>query len=310
MPGLTLDAVRGHVADVLGEPVDEIGDHDNLLERGVDSIRRVDVVRLPGRPHGLRRDPAGQRREARRGRAGGVPGGRCAARRVRPRVGRALHRRERGAAHRRGPARRRRVRQHRAAVDGVGADRHYSEFFKNIAVFGYFTGSKRLPGPDRGNILCAAFDEGWCWYIPLSDELTSVGAVVHRTQAALIQADREKALMELVSRCDIVPVHLGRAGPAGGGVAAGRPDDRGADEHPRHHRDRDPLHGPAAGPHLLDGVHRDGADGAAHHAHGRASPAARPAGPGRSRYRPITSCRASPPVGLHCSRHRPSAGRR
>lgn len=94
---------------------------------------------------------------------------------------------------------------------GVGADRHYSEFFKNIAVFGYFTGGKRLPGPDRGNILCAAFDEGWCWYIPLSEELTSVGAVVHRTQASLIQADREKALMELIGRCDIVADYLSAA---------------------------------------------------------------------------------------------------
>lgn len=44
MPALTPDAVRGHVADVLGEPVDEIGDHDNLLERGVDSIRLMSLV--------------------------------------------------------------------------------------------------------------------------------------------------------------------------------------------------------------------------------------------------------------------------
>jgi len=94
---------------------------------------------------------------------------------------------------------------------GIGGERHYSDFFKNIAVFGYFTGGKRLPGPDRGNILCAAFDEGWCWYIPLSEELTSVGAVVHRSQAGLIQADREKALMDLVGRCDIVADYLSNA---------------------------------------------------------------------------------------------------
>ncbi|RKT55464.1 halogenation protein CepH [Saccharothrix australiensis] len=86
----------------------------------------------------------------------------------------------------------------------VGAPRHYSDFFKNIAVFGYFHGGGRLPGPDRGNILCAAFDEGWCWYIPLSDELTSVGAVVHRTRAAEVSADRGRALRDLVGRCDIV----------------------------------------------------------------------------------------------------------
>ena len=93
----------------------------------------------------------------------------------------------------------------------VTDDRHYSDFFKNIAVFGYFLGGKRLPGPDRGNILCAAFDEGWCWYIPLSEELTSVGAVVHRSNAALIQADREKALLDLTGRCDIVADYLSQA---------------------------------------------------------------------------------------------------
>jgi FAD-dependent halogenase len=93
----------------------------------------------------------------------------------------------------------------------VGGERHYSDFFKNIAVFGYFTGGKRLPGPDKGNILCAAFDEGWIWYIPLSDELTSVGAVMHRTRAGHINADREGALREAISRCGIVADYLADA---------------------------------------------------------------------------------------------------
>ncbi|MFC7745505.1 tryptophan 7-halogenase [Nocardiopsis composta] len=98
-------------------------------------------------------------------------------------------------------------RLHRA----VGGIRHYSDFFKNLAVFGYFEGGKRLPGPDRGNILCAAFDEGWIWYIPLSDTLTSVGAVLNRDQAGRIQADREKTLLESIERCDIVRDYLSEA---------------------------------------------------------------------------------------------------
>jgi halogenation protein CepH len=91
-------------------------------------------------------------------------------------------------------------RLHRA----VGGTRHYSEFFRNLAVFGYFEGGGRLPGADRGNILCAAFDEGWLWYIPLSDTLTSVGAVLNRDQAGRIQADRERVLRESIERCAIV----------------------------------------------------------------------------------------------------------
>ncbi|TXG89734.1 FAD-dependent oxidoreductase [Rhodococcus rhodnii] len=86
----------------------------------------------------------------------------------------------------------------------AGAQRVYSEFFQNVALFGYFTGGERFPAPDSGNILCAAFDEGWIWYIPLSDELTSVGAVIAKEHAAKVQGDREAALMRFVDRCDIV----------------------------------------------------------------------------------------------------------
>ena len=65
----------------------------------------------------------------------------------------------------------------------VGGTRKYSEFFRSLALFGYFEGGKRMPEPNRGNILCVAFDSGWFWYIPLSDTLTSVGAVVRREMA-------------------------------------------------------------------------------------------------------------------------------
>ncbi|MEK2492607.1 tryptophan 7-halogenase [Kitasatospora purpeofusca] len=96
----------------------------------------------------------------------------------------------------------------------AGGERVYSEFFKNLALFGYFEGGKRLPGADRGNILCAAFDEGWIWYIPLSDTLTSVGAVVSRTRASEIQGtpqEQEKALLGFIDRCDIVRDYLSEA---------------------------------------------------------------------------------------------------
>ncbi|RJQ75872.1 tryptophan 7-halogenase [Amycolatopsis panacis] len=86
---------------------------------------------------------------------------------------------------------------HRAA----GGERAYSDFFRNIALFGYFEGAKRLPEPRKGNIFCAAFDEGWFWYIPLSDRLTSVGAVVSREFAESVQGDSAEALSRLIVRC-------------------------------------------------------------------------------------------------------------
>ena len=94
---------------------------------------------------------------------------------------------------------------------GVGGDRQYSEFFQNIALFGYFEGGKRLPPPNSGNILCEAFADGWFWYIPLSPELTSVGAVVKREMATRVQGDPEQALMALIADCPMIADHLSAA---------------------------------------------------------------------------------------------------
>ncbi|MCX2968258.1 MULTISPECIES: tryptophan 7-halogenase [Streptomyces] len=96
---------------------------------------------------------------------------------------------------------------HRAA----GGRRVYSDFFRNLAVFGYFTGGHRLPPPDDGNILCAAFDDGWFWYIPLGPDLTSVGAVVHRDAAHAVQGAPADALAGFVERCPLIRDHLAGA---------------------------------------------------------------------------------------------------
>jgi halogenation protein CepH len=93
----------------------------------------------------------------------------------------------------------------------VGGERRYSEFFRNLALFGYFEGGKRLPAPNSGNILSAAFDDGWFWYIPLSPTLTSVGAVVHRDAADKVQGDREKALNRLIEACPLIKEYLADA---------------------------------------------------------------------------------------------------
>lgn len=90
----------------------------------------------------------------------------------------------------------------------VDTPRKYSEFFRSLALFGYFAGGKRLPAPNSGNILSAAFDSGWFWYIPLSETLTSVGAVVRSEMASKIQGDPEKALLALIAECPIISEYL------------------------------------------------------------------------------------------------------
>jgi halogenation protein CepH len=93
----------------------------------------------------------------------------------------------------------------------VGGKRQYSEFFRNIALFGYFTGGKRMPAPTEGNILAVAFNAGWFWYIPLSDELTSVGVVLHPDALKEIQGDRASALLELIAQCPMIADYLADA---------------------------------------------------------------------------------------------------
>ena len=45
------------------------------------------------------------------------------------------------------------------------------------ALFGHYTGARRLPGVKEGNISIMWFAHGWFWFIPLADGSTSVGAV-------------------------------------------------------------------------------------------------------------------------------------
>src|SRR5215469_5334606 len=90
----------------------------------------------------------------------------------------------------------------------AGATRQYSEFFRSLALFGYFEGGKRQAEPNSGNILCVAFDSGWFWYIPLTSTLTSVGAVVRRELASKVQGDPEEALTSLIAECPMVSDYL------------------------------------------------------------------------------------------------------
>lgn len=93
----------------------------------------------------------------------------------------------------------------------IGGQRRYSEHFQNIALFGYFEGGRRLPEPNSGNITCVAFPSGWFWYIPLSDTLTSVGAVVRKDSADRLRGDRAEALAAMIAECPIVAEYLSDA---------------------------------------------------------------------------------------------------
>ena len=75
----------------------------------------------------------------------------------------------------------------RFVVDASGRDTFLASRFKSkqknprhnsAAVFGHFSGARRLTGVHEGSISIFWFGHGWFWFIPLSDGATSVGAVV------------------------------------------------------------------------------------------------------------------------------------
>ena len=87
--------------------------------------------------------------------------------------------------------------------------REFNPFFKNLAIFGYYAGAQPLDGAVAGNILSAAFSDGWFWFIPLHDGTTSVGAVVDARRYAGEAAHGAQPLYErLVAACAPVAERL------------------------------------------------------------------------------------------------------
>ncbi|MFF4032759.1 NAD(P)/FAD-dependent oxidoreductase [Streptomyces sviceus] len=56
----------------------------------------------------------------------------------------------------------------------------WDPYLKNMAMWTYWRGAERPAGLDAGNTFLPTFDEGWWWFIPLRDDITSVGVVVDR----------------------------------------------------------------------------------------------------------------------------------
>ena len=68
--------------------------------------------------------------------------------------------------------------------------RRYDEDFRNMAVYAWFEGGRRLDPPDETNILVESYVDGWMWVIPLPNGITSAGAVVdHHSTGARVRGD-------------------------------------------------------------------------------------------------------------------------
>jgi flavin-dependent dehydrogenase len=58
--------------------------------------------------------------------------------------------------------------------------RTWDAMLKNMAIWSYWQGARRGPGIDQGNTFLPTFAEGWWWFIPQRNEITSIGAVIDR----------------------------------------------------------------------------------------------------------------------------------
>jgi flavin-dependent dehydrogenase len=69
------------------------------------------------------------------------------------------------------------------------------------ALFGHFSGARRLPGRTVGNISLFWFEHGWFWFIPLADGATSIGAVCSPQYMKSRRTDPRQFLLDTIALC-------------------------------------------------------------------------------------------------------------
>ena len=87
---------------------------------------------------------------------------------------------------------------------------------RKASVWGYFRGGKRLPGIDAGETTMFLIPGGgWFWYIPLPDDIVSVGLVADPEYVFSGSDDMETAFTREVARCAPLAERLSAAGRVG-----------------------------------------------------------------------------------------------
>jgi flavin-dependent dehydrogenase len=74
-----------------------------------------------------------------------------------------------------------------------------------VAMFSHFRGAARMSGKEEGNIRVYIREDGWFWYIPLANNVTSVGAVVHARTARAWTGTNEELFEAMLRRSKHMP---------------------------------------------------------------------------------------------------------
>jgi flavin-dependent dehydrogenase len=105
----------------------------------------------------------------------------------------------------------------RFVVDASGRDTFLANQFgikqrnkkhNSAAIFGHFSGARRLSGKAEGNITVFWFDHGWIWFIPLCDGATSIGAVCWPYYMKSRKASPEQFLLDTIALCPALTERL------------------------------------------------------------------------------------------------------
>ena len=74
-----------------------------------------------------------------------------------------------------------------------------------VAMFSHFRGARRMAGIEEGNIRVYIREDGWFWWIPLANDVTSVGAVVHARTARAWTGTPEGLYDDMLKRSKHMP---------------------------------------------------------------------------------------------------------
>lgn len=84
-------------------------------------------------------------------------------------------------------------------IDSALGKKVFSRFFRNIGISGYVSGAGRLDPPIQGGGISEAVNDGWLWFLPLTDELTSVGVILDRDAGKAMAAPKDSLAAAIAS---------------------------------------------------------------------------------------------------------------
>ncbi|MGE5472137.1 MAG: NAD(P)/FAD-dependent oxidoreductase [Bacteroidota bacterium] len=108
--------------------------------------------------------------------------------------------------------------QARFVVDASGRDtflanrfqiKHRNPKHNSSAIYGHFAGARRHEGQAQGNITIFWFEHGWFWFIPMINDVTSVGMVTWPYYMKTIgERSLEQFLMDGIAMCPALTQRL------------------------------------------------------------------------------------------------------